>query len=515
MHRLDNGDFDEIKNNNYISEAQDKESMEYKLTEKIKQLYIYNNVREKLYIFQQIFNSFNDILQNIKNISALTLRQFVDIHIEYIVFDDKALTEQIIKNLMRMVYYMKQIFTSNDIKLIVKILMVKISLGEKTISKLAYGLLDLIRKEWKVEDIYLGIFNLLEEKKINCYDVCYEYLNLLVIYCGDVLKDINYCRKIIELICDSGVNSSNIGKLIEALYKNNRDNFIETIKELSQDNQKKILMFLDNKNNTINNNNNINNSQKEQNQPNINNNKNTNSNISHTNSGKIKKYIHKNSSDSSNIPIPDEIKIYVSNENIKGFIDFLENNKSYIPNCLMLLSDEKISNNFKFIKNLLNFIFTIIALQTNLNKEIIQTMEILISNLIKCYLQYIDNPKIVDIIKEILNILPQRTNSDKYYKIISKYLNLKANENLLETILICLQNNISNEKEQNLESKLPIFIQSVFNMLNHDNNEIRKYAVYCCLEIYKIIGDKFDIYLDLLPKNQQNLINNFIRMKGK
>ena len=515
MHRLDNGDFDEIKNNNYISEAQDKESMEYKLTEKIKQLYIYNNVREKLYIFQQIFNSFNDILQNIKNISALTLRQFVDIHIEYIVFDDKALTEQIIKNLMRMVYYMKQIFTSNDIKLIVKILMVKISFGEKTISKLAYGLLDLIRKEWKVEDIYLGIFNLLEEKKINCYDVCYEYLNLLVIYCGDVLKDINYCRKIIELICDSGVNSSNIGKLIEALYKNNRDNFIETIKELSQDNQKKILMFLDNKNNTSNNNNNINNSQREQNQPNINNNKNTNSNISHTNSGKIKKYIHKNSSDSSNIPIPDEIKIYVSNENIKGFIDFLENNKSYIPNCLMLLSDEKISNNFKFIKNLLNFIFTIIALQTNLNKEIIQTMEILISNLIKCYLQYIDNPKIVDIIKEILNILPQRTNSDKYYKIISKYLNLKANENLLETILICLQNNISNEKEQNLESKLPIFIQSVFNMLNHDNNEIRKYAVYCCLEIYKIIGDKFDIYLDLLPKNQQNLINNFIRMKGK
>ena len=515
MHRLDNGDFDEIKNNNYISEAQDKESMEYKLTEKIKQLYIYNNVREKLYIFQQIFNSFNDILQNIKNISALTLRQFVDNHIEYIVFDDKALTEQIIKNLMRMVYYMKQIFTSNDIKLIVKILMVKISLGEKTISKLAYGLLDLIRKEWKVEDIYLGIFNLLEEKKINCYDVCYEYLNLLVIYCGDVLKDINYCRKIIELICDSGVNSSNIGKLIEALYKNNRDNFIETIKELSQDNQKKILMFLDNKNNTSNNNNNINNSQKEQNQPNINNNKNTNSNISHTNSGKIKKYIHKNSSDSSNIPIPDEIKIYVSNENIKGFIDFLENNKSYIPNCLMLLSDEKISNNFKFIKNLLNFIFTIIALQTNLNKEIIQTMEILISNLLKCYLQYIDNPKIVDIIKEILNILPQRTNSDKYYKIISKYLNLKANENLLETILICLQNNISNEKEQNLESKLPIFIQSVFNMLNHDNNEIRKYAVYCCLEIYKIIGDKFDIYLDLLPKNQQNLINNFIRMKGK
>ena len=514
IQRLDNGDFDYIKPNNYIDEVQDKESMEYKLTEKIKQLYKYNNIREKLYIFQHIFNSFNDILKDINNISALTLRQFVDIHIEYIILEDKPLTEQIIKNLMRMIYYMKQIFTSNDIRLIVKILMIKISLGEKTISKLSYGLLDLIRKEWKVEDIYFGIFNLLEEKKINCYDICYEYLNLLVIYCGDVLKDINYFRKIIELICDSGVNSSNIGKLIEALYKNNRDNFMETIKELSQDNQKKILLFLDNKNNSsINNNNNINNSQREQSQQN-NINKNMNYNISNIGSGKIKKYIHKNSSD-TNIPIPDEIKIYVSSENIKAFIDYLESNKSYIPNCLMLLSDEKISNNYKFIKNLLNFIFTIIALQTNLNKEIIQNMEILISNLIKCYLQYINNPTISDIIKEILNILPQRTNSDKYYKIISKYLNLKANEILLETILICLQNNISNEKEENLENKLPIFIQSIFNMLNHDISEVRKQAVYCCLEIYKIIGDKFDIYLDLLPKNQQNLINNFIKMKGK
>ena len=67
-----------------------------------------------------------------------------------------------------MIFYMKQIFTSNDIRLIVKILMIKINLGEKSISKLSYGLLDLIRKEWKVEDIYFGIFDLLEDKKINC-----------------------------------------------------------------------------------------------------------------------------------------------------------------------------------------------------------------------------------------------------------------------------------------------------------------------------------------------------------
>ena len=499
---INDNNFGYIKKNNYVNSEEDKDSIEYKLTEKIKQLYICNNVKEKLNIFQYLFNSFNEILKDVNNISALTLRQFVDIHIEYIIFEDKSLTEQIIKNLMRMIFYMKQIFTSNDIRTIVKILMMKINLGEKSISKLSYGLLDLIRKEWKVEDVYYGIFDLLEEKKINCYDICYEYLTLLVIYCGNVLEDINYFRKMIELICDSGSNSSNVGKLIEALYKNNRNNFMSTIKELSQDDQKKILFFLDN-NNTTNNNININN-------------KNININKSANNSGKIKRIINKPNNNynyidnNSNNSINDEIKLYIFNGNIKAFIEFLENNNNYIPNCLMFLTEEK-NSNIKFIGNLLNFIFTIIALKTSLCKDLNQNLEIFISQLIKCFLQQINNQPIKDIIKEILNILPSRVNGDKYYKIISKYLNLKNNEILIENLLICIKSNISNEKEVNLENRLPLFIQSIFNMLNHDKGEIRKYAVFCIVEIYKIIGNKFDIYMELLPKNQQNLIINFIQ----
>ena len=306
----------------------------------------------------------------------------------------------------------------------------------------------------------------------------------------------------IELICDSGSNSSNVGKLIEALYKNNRNNFMSTIKELSQDDQKKILFFLDN-NNTTNNNININN-------------KNININKSANNSGKIKRIINKPNNNynyidnNSNNSINDEIKLYIFNGNIKAFIEFLENNNNYIPNCLMFLTEEK-NSNIKFIGNLLNFIFTIIALKTSLCKDLNQNLEILISQLIKCFLQQINNQPIKDIIKEILNILPSRVNGDKYYKIISKYLNLKNNEILIENLLICIKNNISNEKEVNLENRLPLFIQSIFNMLNHDKGEIRKYAVFCIVEIYKIIGNKFDIYMELLPKNQQNLIINFIQ----
>lgn len=212
--------------------------MEYKLIERINQLNMYNNNKEKLKIFLYMFNSFNDILQDVNNISDITLRQFVDIHIEYIIYEDKPLTEQIIKNLMRMIFYMTQIFNSNDIKLIVKLLMMKINMGEKTVSKLSYELLDLIRKKWKIEDIYDGIFNLLEEKKTGYNDVCYEYLTLLVIYYGDIFEDINYFRRIFKIIFDGGMNSKKIGKLIEALYKKNSTNFIQTLKEQSPDNQK-------------------------------------------------------------------------------------------------------------------------------------------------------------------------------------------------------------------------------------------------------------------------------------
>ena len=366
-------EYDNIKNNNFLSN-EDKTDTEYKISEKIKQLYLLNNIKEKLKIFQYFFNSFNEILTNINQITAVTLRQFVDIHIEYIIFEDKFLTEQIIKNLMRMIFYMPQIFSSNDIRLIVKILMIKINLGEKSISKLSYGLLDLIRKEWKVEDIYYGIFDLLEDKKINCYDICYEYLTLLVVYCGNVLEDINYFRKMIELICDSGSNSTNVGKLIEALYKNNRNYFMTTIKELNQEKQKKILLFLDNNNSNTNNNCND---------------KNMNSNVSNNSSGKIKRIVNKSSNnnnftDNNSSPY-DGIKIYIYNGNIKAFIEILENNKNYMPNCFMLLTEEK---NIKFIGNLLNFIFTIIALKTNLCKEINQNMEILISQLVKCFLHH-------------------------------------------------------------------------------------------------------------------------------
>ena len=493
-----------IQNNNINDNFNinvNKDSMEYKIIDKINQLSMYNNTKEKIKIFQYLFNSFNDILTDVNNISDITLRQFVDIHIEYIIYEDKALTEQIIKNLMRMIFYMTQIFTSNDIKLIVKLLMIKINMGEKSVSKLSYELLDLIRKKWKIEDIYNGIFNLLEEKKKGYNDVCYEYLTLLVIYCGNIFEDINYFRKIIQIICIGDMNSKKLGKLIEALYKNNPKNFALALKEQTYEEQKKIIFFLDNKNDNI---------FKDVKQKEIDitkNNKNNNNNTC----GKIK--IINPKINNNNINELDEIKKYIENGNVKSFLDFLDNNRTCINKFFMFLTDEKYSSP-KYVKNLLNFIYSLISLSSNLYNDISQNMELLIDQLITFFLININNSLIIDMVKEILNIIPSKINSEKFYKSISKYLNNKSNAILLQTLLICIKNNVVNDKSKNLETQLQFFIEGVLNLLNHPSSDVRKYAVYCCVEIYMILGHKFDVYLELLPKSQQNLINLFIKKKN-
>ena len=517
INKINNNNYVEPNPNNvniniYINNTKDnfnlninKDSMEYKLIDKISQLSMNTNIKEKLKIFLYLFNSFNDILNDVKlnNISDITLRQFVDIHIEYIIYEDKFLTEQIIKNLMRMIFYMTQIFTSNDIKLIVKLLMIKINMGEKSVSKLSYELLDLIRKKWKIEDIYNGIFNLLEEKKVGYNDVCYEYLTLLVIYCGNIFEDINYFRKIFELICEGDLNSKKVGKLIEALSKNNPKNFIQTLKEQNVENKKKILYFLDNKNDNPQE---INSQPIQKNESNIIKNNNT------INCGKIKRIINPNKS-SANNNNSEEIKKYLENGNVKSFIDFLENNRTYMPNFFRLLTDEKYSSP-KYLKNILNFIYSLISLPNDLHDDIANNMEILIDQLIHFLLMNINNGLIVDMVKEILNILPSKISSEKYYKSISKYLSSKYNAILLQVLLICIKNNVMNDKAKNLEKQLPLFIDGVLNLLNHPMNEVRKYAIYCCVEIYMVLGHKFDIYLELLPKSQQNLINLFIKQKN-
>ena len=457
------------KINNNLQFQVDKNSVEYKLIDKINQLTIYNEPKEKLKIFQYLFNIFSNILSDVKNISDITLRQFVDIHIEYLIFEDKFLTEQIIKNLMRMIFYLTQIFKSDDIQLIVKILMIKINLKDKTISKLSYELLDIIRKKRKVEDIYNGIFNLLEENNVGQNDVCYEFLTFLVIYSGNILEDNTYFNKIFELICNCDVSSTKIGNLIEALYKNNPNNFISLLKSEKIDIQKKIMHYLDkNKTNQTSNDQNSNNQEKNEKEIEL-------------------------------------IKNFIENGNYKSFIEFIENNSKCLPVFFMFLSNEKFSNT-KYNKNIINFIYSLVSNPNKLADEISKNMNILLEQLIKFFIINIKNSLIVDMIKEILFILPMNTSYEVYFKNIAKYLNSKTNQIVLQNILMNINNNIMNDKAKDVENYFPYFVKEMFNLINHQSTEIKKCAIFCCTQLYSILGNKFNSYLDTLPQNHKNLI---------
>ena len=50
-------------------------------------------------------------------------------------------------------------------------------------------------------------------------------------------------------------------------------------------------------------------------------------------------------------------------------------------------------------------------------------------------------------------------------------------------------------------------------MLNHQSNEIRKMAVDCSVEVYLIVGYKFESFLTHLSQSHQNLIKLFIKKK--
>ena len=506
-------------NNNYVPIIKDNmpnikvinnnNSIEKKVINYIDKLSMNNDINEKLEIFQFIFNNFKDILNDHKNFSNNTLRQLINIHTDNMNGNDISLIEQLLKNLMRIIYYMCQILNNNDIQLIVKLLIEKINMGEKSISNLCYKLLDLIRKKGKIEDIYNGVFNSLEGNNIKINEICYEYLAYLINRYGIIFETNNYYERIFYLINNCNINSKRIGKLIGALYKNNSENFVKLYKEENNNNQKKIVSFIES--------NNLDFIQDLKEKIEINKINDTN-NLDKTINNKIKKIVleskinnNNNNSINTNNNITEEIKINLENGNVKLFISYIENNINYLSSFIMILSNEK-NPEFKYTKNYLNFTYALIS-NPKFKKEISQNMKILIQQIINILLMDNNDSVIVNSIKEILYILPIKICSEKYFKEISKYLNDKSDILLLQILLGSIKNYIIYDKSKNLEKNINYFIDGILNLLDYQSSDIRKLSIYCCVEMYNILKDKFNIYFERISKNTQNIINQLIKKK--
>ena len=478
------------------------ESIENNINNYISKLSIENDINEKLKIFQYFFNNFQDIIKEYNNFSKETLRKFIDAHIKNLKDNDLGLNEQIIKNLIKIFFFLVEILNSDDIQVIVNLIIKKINIGEKQVVNLCYKLLDLIRKRGKIEDIYNGIFNSVEENNIKINDICYEYLAYLINRYGIIFENNSYYERVFQLIYNANNNSKKIGKLIDNLYKNNQENFVKLYNEENENNQKKIITIMENKKlNFV-----------EDLKGKIEMNKVVkDNNFDKSINNKIRKIISEsNRNNKINTITFEDIKINFENGNVKLFLSYIENNLKYLPSFIKILSTEKYSE-YKNIKNYLNFIYAII---TNANKflnEINQNIHIIIEEIINVLLKSKNDTILINSIKEIFYALPIKINSEKYFKEISNYLNNKSDVVILEMLLGSIKNYIIYDKDKNLEKNIPFFINGILELLENNLSEVRKPAIFCCVEMHNILKDKFSIYFEQIPKNSQKIINQLIK----
>ena len=557
------------------------------------------NINEKLILFQYLFNYCNLIFAEIKEFSQSTIKRYIEIHIENLKENDSNLVEQIIKNLMRMIFYLNDIFTTYDIELILKLLLFSINdLNKKNLKKLTYDLLDIIKKKCDNEELFQSVYSLLGEYNSH-YDECYEFMYLLIPSCDKILKNINYFKQVFRLLCLTDVNSKKVGKIIDILYRNYRNNFNKAFEEEKPNNKQQILMFMEklnslyyrefksnheniaiNTENNINMNNNdkinINNNQikssiiqhkkknssklekKERKESdNINHNKENNSNNKNsettlTSNNKENNIIYNqntknndnintintnlngnniisiNNSNNNNIIItnklpddiiPNEIKLAIKNNDTEQYLLYIQKHKSYIPEFVLLLSNKKYSE-VKYITTLLNFTKNILN-HPDFSIDLNTCINLILKQIIYIFNTNKNNQIIEELIKNILSDMPIFLNSEKCLSSIDKYLTSETEVSTLEILILSLEDFVKkykNEaekinKEINLPNLLDYFITEIFSLLKHQNSDIRKRALYCCLEIYTVIGKEFDPFIAKIPNAQQNLIRLYIKKR--
>ena len=518
-----------ISNSEIVTEY--KTQTEEKLLILIKKLDETKNDNDKLLVFQYLFNDFKQILKDINYFSEVSLRKFIDKHIEYLQSEEKAISSQVLKNLMRMIYYMNKIFNKYDIENIIKVLLIELkkikNINNNYISdntnkneneeknkedgslyKLIFQLYEIIIRKYENEELIKMFFSIMKgnnelefanNKKYD-YDTFFDWLTNLVNSPPNILEiPINFKKYFKILFGSLDINSPKVLTFIDYLYKTYNENFLSAFKEETEDNRKKLLSFLEKNNSSY--------------YQELSNLSNTSKLKSTRKNSESKLNNTFNSAEGDYEELPQEILTCVESNDIEGFKSYLEKNKKLIPSFLLLLSDNEYTE-VKYIENLINFTYSLISTSGDLFiPDLEQCIELFINQVIHIILTNLKNENIIKVANDILIITPMKLNSEKFFKTISQYLNVKTEEILLKILLQSLKNYILDNRTKYLEKLITYFAENLLSLINHKSKEIKEEAVHCCVEIIMVVGYKFDKYLELLPKSQQNLINFFIKKR--
>ena len=180
--------------------------------------------------------------------------------------------------------------------------------------------------------------------------------------------------------------------------------------------------------------------------------------------------------------IPNDIKMSIQNNNLEQYISYMEEHKSYIPEFVLLLSNKKY-NDSKSAMTLLNFTQNLLN-SNNFAIDLNTCINLLIKQLIYILTSHKKDEKISELIKNILSEMPIYLNSEKSLSTMAKFLTIDNDSFTLENLLLGIQNYIIKfknikgpNKNISLANLLDCFITEVFNLLKHQNSEIRKRAV--------------------------------------
>ena len=523
----------DLKISNKEVAYESKTQTEEKILILIKKLDETKNDNDKLLVFQYLYNDFKQILKEINYFSEVSVRKFIDKHIEYLHSEEKNIVSQVIKNLMRMIYYMKNFFNKYDIETIIKLMLIELkklktsknnqienddeiviqnldeekNIEDNALYKLIFQIYEIILRKYEHEELIKMLFSLIKQNnetdKLNDnneldYETYFDWLTNLLSTDPSFFEGLTNFKKYFKILLSSlDLNSSpKIIEFFDFLYKTFNENFISAFKDETEDNKKKLLSLLEQKQSSY-----------YQELLNLNKlkatRKNSETKLNNTN----------NSTEEDYEELPQEIFKFIESNDITGFKSYLEQNKNLIPSFLLLLSDNGYTE-IKYIENLINFTYALISSSDDIFiPDLDKCIELFINQVIHILLTNLKNENIVKTSNDILIMTPMKLNSEKFFKTIAQYLTSKNDEILLKTLLHSIKNFILDNKTKNLEKVLPYFSENLLGLINHTSKEIKEEAVYCCVEIIMVVGYKFDKYLELLPKSQQNLINFFIKKR--
>lgn len=525
------------------------------------------DIRIKLNAFEEISQHFNEIYSHSDYISKTTLKNLMSLHISNLKENCNKLIIQIIKNLTKFMFYIDNIFDEEDIHKIIKNIIFNISSDVEEISQNATALFEIIRKKIDTNMIIKPLLEIIQHETTEfvILEICFEFVNPLIELAVMSLSDQNYLTNFViniakilrRLDLDYNLNpnikdlihkvlesyemiykkypkqftnsfkSDKLGKelktlVISLLYRSNRKNFADYLKQIT-DNFKSSYETDSSKSGSLNNtmnyySTNTNSYIDPQNTNTIHTANITNNTVSTSNIFKTtpnsNNYYHSSNHNGFNYDENlnlsdvnyDVLKIAYNNK-ITVFVGYLNSDpNSNTENFLLALNRVKYEQVF-FILNHIYFI-----LDSEEHKYLFgDNLSLFINRVIflldKFYTEYSQQ------INEIINLIPIKLDKEMYLQLLPKYITSRQSPHIVQILLLSIKNVVNLIEQENLLLLLPSFIETVFNTLSHSISDVRKYAVYCIVDIYLILGKDFDAYLNELNSSQKNLINIYVKKK--